>query len=92
MFVSVTVGLKYTQTCCNPNVVTGNVCFTVPVAVHGTVMDFAVGLVDSDGDAHPNPPIYLHAIPQNPEMSSPSFRYIRFGVQFRADPVRSKLK
>ncbi|PIL34680.1 hypothetical protein GSI_03460 [Ganoderma sinense ZZ0214-1] len=63
----------------------GNVCFTVPVAVHGAVLEFAVGAIDSDKEAHTNEGFHLHTIPLNPDMSSPSFRNIRFGVQFRAD-------
>ena len=74
------------------NTVLGNVCFTVPVAMHGTVMDFAVGIVDSGRELHPNPALYLHAIPQNHEMSSPTLFNIRFGVQFRVDRVRRNVK
>ena len=60
--------------------------------MRGAVFDFAVGVIDSERVAHPNSAIYLHTIPQNPDMSSPSFRQIRFGVQFRVDRVRSTVQ
>ena len=74
------------------NTVLGNVCFTVPVTMHRTVMDFAVSIVDSGWELHPNPALYLHAIPQNHEMSLPTLFNIQFGVQFCVDRVRHNVK
>ncbi|KAI1782196.1 hypothetical protein LXA43DRAFT_1069145 [Ganoderma leucocontextum] len=57
----------------------------VPLVMHGAVMDYAVGIVDTDQESHANSGIYLHTIPQNPDVSSPTLYNVRFGVQFRVD-------